>query len=58
MDQGEKTRPSAVSASNVADVREYIANQAEHHKVRSFQDEYRAFLTRNGVQFDERYVWD
>jgi putative transposase len=48
----------AVSASNVNDVREYIANQAEHHNVRSFQDEYRAFLNKHGVAYDERYVWD
>jgi len=48
----------AVSASNVQEVRGYIANQAEHHKKRSFQEEYRAFLNRHGVAFDEKYVWD
>ena len=48
----------AVSESKVADVRAYIANQAEHHQKKTFQDEYRAFLTRHGVTFDERYVWD
>ena len=48
----------AVSASNVEEVRRYITNQEEHHKSRSFQDEYRAFLQRHGVAFDERYVWD
>jgi len=48
----------SVSESNVAAVRDYIANQAEHHRVKSFQEEYRAFLTRHGVAFDERYVWD
>jgi hypothetical protein len=39
-------------------VRDYIANQAEHHRVKSFQEEYRAFLAKHGVAFDERYVWD
>jgi len=48
----------AVSASNVDKVRDYIANQAEHHKKLSFQEEYRAFLQRHRVAFDERYVWD
>ncbi len=48
----------AVSASNVKEVRKYIANQAEHHKGRTFQEEYRAFLNKHGVAFDERYVWD
>ena len=37
---------------------QYIDQQEEHHKVRLFQDEYRAFLKKYGVVFDERYVWD
>ena len=32
--------------------------QEEHHKRMSFQDEYRKFLQRYQVAFDERYVWD
>jgi predicted nuclease of restriction endonuclease-like (RecB) superfamily len=48
----------AVSESNVPAVRDYIAGQQEHHRKKSFQDEYRAFLVRHGVDFDERYVWD
>jgi REP element-mobilizing transposase RayT len=35
----------------------YIDNQQEHHKTRSFQDEYRALLKEYGVDFDEQYVW-
>jgi len=48
----------AVSESNVESVRQYIANQREHHQKKTFQDEYRAFLKRHNVTFDERYVWD
>lgn len=48
----------AVSESNVAAVRDYIAGQQEHHRKKSFQDEYRAFLERHWIVFDERYVWD
>jgi REP element-mobilizing transposase RayT len=48
----------AVSKSHVASVRDYIARQQEHHRRKSFQEEYRAFLERHGVAFDERYVWD
>jgi REP element-mobilizing transposase RayT len=48
----------AVSESNVAEVRAYIANQTEHHRQRSFQEEYRSFLERHGLAYDERYVWD
>ena len=48
----------AVSESNVAAVRAYIAEQREHHRRASFQDEYRAFLQKHRVPYDERYVWD
>lgn len=48
----------AVSESNVGAVREYIAGQQEHHRRRSFQEEYRASLAKHQVAFDERYVWD
>jgi REP element-mobilizing transposase RayT len=48
----------SVSQSNVEDVRRYIANQDEHHRTRTFQEEYRLLLQRHGIDFDERYVWD
>jgi putative transposase len=48
----------SVSESNVTAVREYIANQREHHRIKSFQEEYREFLEKHGISFDERYVWD
>jgi REP element-mobilizing transposase RayT len=37
---------------------EYIDAQPEHHKRVSFQDEFRMFLTKYGIAFDEQYVWD
>ena len=36
----------------------YIDTQAEHHRMRTFQDEYRDFLKKYGIDYDERYVWD
>lgn len=36
----------------------YIAGQRGHHRVVSFQDEYRKLLEKYAVQYDERYVWD
>ena len=48
----------SVSASKLEAVRTYIENQEEHHHRRGFQEEYRLFLKRHGVAFDERYVWD
>jgi len=48
----------AVSESIVPAVRDYILRQPEHHRTKSFQEEYRAFLAKHRVAFDERYVWD
>lgn len=48
----------SVSQSNAPRVKTYIENQEEHHRRRTFQDEFRAFLRRHQVEFDERYVWD
>ena len=48
----------SVSQSNVAVVTKYIANQAEHHRKMTFQDELRTLLKRHQIEFDERYVWD
>jgi putative transposase len=48
----------SVSESNVPSVTEYIATQEEHHKKRSFQEEFVAFLKKNKVTYDERYIWD
>ena len=36
----------------------YIDTQKEHHRTRTFQDEYREFLQKYGVDYDERHVWD
>ena len=47
-----------VSASLVERVKDYIARQEEHHRHRTFQDEYLAFLRRHGLTWDDRYVWD
>jgi REP element-mobilizing transposase RayT len=47
-----------VSHSGMEAVRAYVANQEEHHKARTFQDEFRELLTRHGVEFDEQYLWD
>lgn len=36
----------------------YIDGQEEHHRTKTFQEEYRGFLKHYGIEFDERYVWD
>jgi putative transposase len=48
----------SVSGSNVAAVTQYIAEQEEHHRKHSFQEEFVAFLKKNNVTYDERYIWD
>jgi putative transposase len=47
----------SVSKSDVPAVREYIRNQPEHHRVRSFQEEFLEMLKTNGIEFDEKYLW-
>jgi putative transposase len=48
----------SVSLSNIEAVRQYIANQAEHHRTKSFQEEYIEFLVRHNLKYDERYIWE
>jgi putative transposase len=48
----------SVSPSNVPQVSAYIANQEEHHRAKTFQDEFRELLRAHGIEWDERYVWD
>jgi putative transposase len=48
----------SVSQSHVADVVTYIGNQKDHHPRRTFQEEFREFLKKYRVPYDERYVWD
>ena len=48
----------SVSTSGVEEVTRYILNQKEHHRNRTFDEEYVAFLHRHGVAYDERFVLD
>ncbi len=48
----------SVAPRDVENVVAYINAQEEHHRTRTFQEEYRAFLTKYGIAYDERYVWD
>jgi putative transposase len=47
----------SVSPCNVADVARYITNQREHHRTRSFEEEYVAFLEKHEIDYDPKYVW-
>ena len=48
----------AVSHDRVPAVRGYIERQEEHHRTKSFQEEYLEFLRAHGIVWDERYIWD
>ena len=48
----------SVSESNAPQVEEYIANQEEHHRRVTFQEEFMVFLKRHGIEYDQRYVWE
>jgi REP element-mobilizing transposase RayT len=43
--------------SQIQNVDAYIAGQREHHRVRTFQDEFLALLKRHDIEYDPRYLW-
>ena len=45
-----------VSAAGLTAVGNYIANQEEHHRVKSFHEELVEMLQRAGVEYDEKYL--
>lgn len=47
----------SVAESQIPVVVRYIQNQEEHHKRKSFQDEFREFLKKYNVGFDEQHIW-
>jgi putative transposase len=47
----------SVSKSQVEPVKRYVLNQEEHHRRVSFQEEVIAFLEKQGIAYDPRYVF-
>ena len=45
-----------VGQSRLDDIRAYIRSQPEHHRTKTFVQEYRGFLARHHVEYDERYL--
>jgi len=48
----------SVNPTEIEVVKNYIVNQEKHHAKKTFQEEYRMFLKKYDVKYDERYVWD
>ncbi|MGA7879508.1 MAG: hypothetical protein WCD63_01445 [Terrimicrobiaceae bacterium] len=46
-----------MSPSQLDALLEYVETQEQHHRSRTFQEEYREFPREHGVEYDERYVW-
>ncbi|MFN8711031.1 MAG: transposase, partial [Planctomyces sp.] len=47
-----------VSYSNSGAVENYIRNQEEHHRRKSFEEEYIDFLQRHSIEFERRYLFE
>jgi len=47
----------SVSPSKVEAVKKYIANQKNHHKKQTSQDEYIQFLKEHGVDYNDEFLW-
>ncbi len=48
----------SVNPSEIGRVQEYIQLQEEHHRTKTFKEEYLLFLKEFNVEYDERYLWD
>ena len=47
----------AVSFSRLEDVRQFVREQDEHHRERTFQQEFVALLRRHQLAHDEHFYW-
>ncbi|MFP4165398.1 MAG: transposase [Chitinispirillaceae bacterium] len=47
-----------VSKSRLDSVVRYIQNQEEHHKIKTFKEEFIELLEAHEIEYDERYLWD
>jgi len=48
----------SVGPKRVQSVIDYIHNQEEHHKIKTFEEEYVEFLNSTGLKFDEKTIWE
>jgi len=48
----------SIGQSQLDAVVKYVATQKDHHRRRTFQEEFREFLMKYRIEFNERYVWD
>jgi putative transposase len=46
-----------VGRSQIETLKQYIRGQKEHHRRKTFQEEYLDLLRESGIEFDERFLW-
>ncbi len=54
----EKSGAFSVSVSVLDKTIRYIQGQEQHHRRRTFQEEFLAMLKKHRIEYDERYLWD
>ncbi len=54
----EKYGAFSVSVSQLEKITKYIQTQAEHHRRKTFQEEFVTLLKKHRIEYDERYLWD
>ena len=47
----------SVGISQMEETKRYIANQKEHHRTKTYKEEFVAFLERHGIEFDPQHIW-
>ena len=48
----------SIGVSQAENTIAYINNQREHHHIKTFKEEFLAFLKKHDIEYDERYIWD
>ena len=48
----------SINANQIEMVMDYIKNQHQHHANKTFKQEYRDFLDKYHIEYNEKYVWD
>jgi REP element-mobilizing transposase RayT len=48
----------SIGISQVEHTTAYIQSQADHHRKRTFQEEFVSFLKKHGMEYNEQYLWD
>ena len=48
----------SLGESHLPQLIRYIDNQHDHHRLLTFQDEFKELLNRYAIEYDERYLWD